>query len=127
MAKAKTTEPKQRRGSKPPAEPKAKGGRPRASRREPEELDLPHPEFEKPSDATLERLDRERADAVADSAAASKAKAEAEAAITKRLRVLGYPAYKAKSGRVLFDKTKDVVVVKRPPAKAEQAKAQLEE
>lgn len=111
--------------TKPPRV-KPANSKPRASRREPEELDLPHPEFEKPSDRRLEELDRERAQAVADQGVAAKAKAEADVKITKRLRELGYPAYKAKSGRVLFDKTKDVVQVKRPPDRKEKAKDRLE-
>lgn len=121
MAKA-STEPKKRRGSKPAADPKPK---PRASRKEPQQNDLPHPEFEHPSDTTLERLDAERAEAETERGAAAKAKAEAEASITKRLRALGLPAYKAKSGRILYDKTKDVVVVKRPASRKERAAAEM--
>jgi hypothetical protein len=110
--------------TKPPRV-KPANSKPRASRLEPQQDELPHPEFEAPSDNTLERLDRERAKAVADAGAASKEKAEADAKITKRLDELGFPTYKAKSGRVLVRTTKDVLRVKRPPSKDDKAKAKV--
>lgn len=109
-----------------PGRVKSANGKPKASRREPEQSELPDKAFERPSDIALERLDRERAAAVADKGAAAKVVTEAEVKITKRLDELGVPTYKAKSGRVLTRSTKDVLKVKRPPDAKTKAKARLE-